>query len=162
MVRNKKNKILTIVGIIVVITIAILIVANPLKKDIWDTNADNFKNSFNIISGNAYIEDLSQFTPFKWDALYSFSPYTPKEEIYKIIGYKWDNISETVSEGMNQIVFAKDGKVVCYLYGYPENSKMSFDFGKYEGNYIKLTSKEKLFFRTTVSEKGIRYFNYIK
>lgn len=23
---------------------------------------------------------------------------------------------------MNQLVFMKDGKVVCYLYGYPENN----------------------------------------
>ncbi|MED4095030.1 hypothetical protein P4630_14245 [Peribacillus simplex] len=42
--------------------------------------------------------------------------------VYKKFGYKWDTISETVNEGMNQIVFLNDGKVVCYLYGYPENN----------------------------------------
>ena len=42
--------------------------------------------------------------------------------IYETVGYKWDNISETVNEGMNQIVFLKDEKVVCYLYGYPQNN----------------------------------------
>ena len=29
---------------------------------------------------------------------------------------------------MNQIVFVKDGKVVCYLYGYPENNKFGIFF----------------------------------
>lgn len=46
----------------------------------------------------------------------------PKENIYEIIGYKWDTISETVSEGMNQIVFMKDKQVVCYVYGYASNN----------------------------------------
>ena len=51
-----------------------------------------------------------------WDVEYFFEPYTPKDDIYKTVGYKWDTISEQVSEGMNQIVFLNDGKVVCYLY----------------------------------------------
>jgi len=42
--------------------------------------------------------------------------------------YKWGNIRETVSEGMNQIVFVKDGKVVCYIYGYPESNKFGIFF----------------------------------
>lgn len=66
--------------------------------------------------------NLADVTPFEWDQVYSFSPYTPKEIIYKTVGYKWDSISETLSESMNQLVFMKDGKVVCYLYGYPENN----------------------------------------
>ena len=71
---------------------------------------------------------LIDITPFEWDIAYSFDPYTPKESIYETMGYKWDNISETVNEGMNQIVFLKDGKVVCYLYGYPENNGYGINF----------------------------------
>lgn len=104
-------------GIITVIIITIIIIVNPFKKDVWDNNADRLKNSFSTISRGAVIEDLSKFTPFEWDVLYSFTPYTSKEKIYETIGYKWDNISESVNEGMNQIVFVKDGAVVCYLYG---------------------------------------------
>lgn len=64
---------------------------------------------------------------------------------------------------MNQIAFIKDGKVVCYLYGYPENTKLGFNFGQYEGSYIKLISKQKLSFKTTFSEEnGVRYFEYVK
>jgi hypothetical protein len=160
---KKKSVMVGSVGIIIIIIITILIIANSFKKDVWDINAEKFKNSFQLISGNAVIDDLSKWTPFEWDTLYSFEAYTTKEKIYKTIGYKWDNINETVSEGMNQIIFIKDGKVVCYFYGYPENNRLGFNFGKYEDSYIKLTSKQKLSFKTTISgENGVRYFDYIK
>lgn len=159
---RKRNLILCSSGVIIGIFIAVLIIINPLKKDIWDINADKFRNSSNILSGNMVIEDLSKFTPFQWDTLYSFKPYTMKEEIYKTIGYKWDDINETVSEDMNQIMFVKDSKVVCYLYGYSQNIKLAFNFGEYEGTYVKLKSDEKLSFKTTIDQNGTRYFDYIK
>lgn len=151
-----------IYGLLIILVIAILVVANPFKEEVWEVNANKFRNSFQPISGSAIIDDLSQWTPFQWDTLYSFAPYTPKEKICEVVGYKWGNIREPVNDGMNQIVFMKDNKVVCYLYGYPENNKLGFNFGKYEGSYIKLTSKQKLSFKTTISKQGVRYFDYIK
>ena len=159
---TKKNKILWTIGSVIAAVMIALLVINPFKKDIWDINADKLRNSFNVISGDSVINDLSQWTPFEWDTLYSFAPYTPKDKIYEVIGYKWDNISETVSEGMNQIVLVKDDKVVCYLYGYPENIKLGFNFGEYKDSYIKLDAKQKLSFNTTISSNGVRYFDYIK
>ena len=159
---KKKNKFLWNVGILIITFVALVIVLNSFKKDIWDINADKFINSFSVISGDADIENLNEFIEFKWDELYSFAPYTSKKVIYEVIGYKWDNIKESVDEGMNQIVFVKDGKVVCYLYGYPENIMVAFDFGEYEGSYIKLTPNKKLSFTTTFSANGARYFKYIK
>ena len=63
---------------------------------------------------------------------------------------------------MNQIVFVKAGKVVCYLYGYYRKLKMGFDFGEYEGGFIKLTSEQKLPFKITVTDQGVWYFEYMK
>lgn len=158
---KRKKIIWCFVGVVAIITT--LIVVNPFKKDIWDINAENIKYSFQPISGNAVIDDLSQWTPFEWDTLYSFKPYTAKEEIYETIGYKWDDISEALSEEINQIVFTKEGMVVCYLYGSPEYNRLGFNFGTYEGSYIKFSSKQKLSFETTITEEnGARYFNYIK
>ncbi|WP_340372883.1 hypothetical protein [Peribacillus sp. FSL E2-0218] len=57
---------------------------------------------------------LPDVTPFEWDTVYDFTPYTPKEEINETVVYKWENINETVNECMNQIVFLKDGKVVSF------------------------------------------------
>ena len=156
---KKKNKILCTLGIVI---IAIVTAFNPFKEDVWDINADKFTYSFNVISGDADIDDLNGFIPFEWDELYSFAPYTSKKVIYEVIGYKWDSISESANEGMNQIVFVKDNKVICYLYGYPEDIKLGFDFGEYKGSYIKLTPNQNLYFTTTLSDDGVRYFKYIK
>lgn len=156
---KNKNKALKLTGIIVVL-FAILVI--PLKRDIWDKNANNLKRSLHNMSDNTIIEDFSEWTPFEWDTIYSFAPYTSKDRIYEVVGYKWDRISETVNEGMDQIVFMKDGKVVCYLYGYPENTKIGFNFGNYNGYYIKLTSDQKLSFKTILADKGVMYLEYVK
>lgn len=117
-----------IVAFILFLVCVSLLVINPFKKDIWDSNLILLKNKIVAKEGIDDKVDLSTFTPFEWDHVYSFDPYVPKESIYETIGYKWDHISETVSEGMNQIVFMKDGKVVCYVYGYPENNKFGIYF----------------------------------
>ena len=101
----KKSKILCTAGIVIIAIVAIVIIFNPFRKDVWDINADKLISSFNVISKYAEIDDLNGFIPFEWDELFSFASYTSTKEIYDVIGYKWDNISESVNEGMNQIVF---------------------------------------------------------
>lgn len=122
--KRKKHVVIPIFLIICVSVLAI----NLLKKDLWNANLELLESkvlSEKVVGSEI---DLSTFTPFEWDEVYSFTPYTPKEAIYETIGYKWDRISETVSEGMNQIVFVKDGKVVCYVYGYPSNNQFGLYF----------------------------------
>ncbi|MFJ7755533.1 hypothetical protein ACQKGI_19190 [Peribacillus muralis] len=79
-----------------------------------------------------------------------------KEDIYETVGYKWDAISETVNEGMNQIVFLKDGKVVCYLYGYPENNGygISFESNNDKGTNV-LNIKDDLNFQVEKSKSVV-------
>ena len=144
----------------IIVAAALILGFKPFERDIWDTNAEKIKHSFNAISGDAVIDNLTQWTPFEWDTLYSFAPYTPKENVYEKIGCKWDEIKETVNEGMNQVVFLKDGKVVCYLYGYTENLGVGFNFGKYDGSYIKLLSNEKALFKVKELQNGARYLEY--
>lgn len=157
----KRNLYISLCVILVVILGGVMFkVLQP--KPIWRINAEEFESSFNVISGDTTIDDLSGFTTFEWDTLYSFAPYTPEQTIYEVVGYKWDNISSTVNEGMNQIVFLKDGRVVCYINGYPDKYKVYFNFGQYDGVYFKLTTSDKLKFNMTVTHDGIRYFEYIK
>ena len=157
---KRKNKNIWVV--IIIISIAILLSLNYFKKDIWDVNAERLIHSFDMISGTAVIDDLSQWTPFDWDVMYSFRPYVSKGRVYKVVGYKWSNISETVNENMNQIVFLKDNEVICYLYGYPNNTGLEFNFGEYEGDYIKFISSDLIPFDSTFDDKNqVRNFNYI-
>jgi hypothetical protein len=118
-VDMKSKKTLAIVAIGIVF---IFVLVNLLKKDLWDVNADLLKEEVLTIEQSVETVNLTDITPFEWDVAFFFDPYTTKDTIYETVGYKWDNISETVNEGMNQIVFLKDEKVVCYLYGYPENN----------------------------------------
>lgn len=158
-----KKKLPLSIGIILAVFFGLFLFKILQPSPVWETNAKQFHKSFDVISGDkARIDDLSGFTPFQWDVLYSFAPYTPEQTVYDVVGYKWDNISSTVNEGMNQVVYLKDGKVVCYIYGYPDKYGVYFDFGQYEGSFYKLTDKDKLTFNMTVTNKGIRIFEYIK
>ena len=128
----KSRKFVIVPIIFLVICIGLLFII-PFKEDVWDSNLKLLENKI-LSSKGKEIVNLSTFTPFEWDIAYSFAPYLDKEEIYETIGYKWDDIYETVSEGMNQVVFVKDGKVVCYLYGYPDNNGFGINFYKYLSN----------------------------
>jgi hypothetical protein len=59
--------------------------------------------------------DLQTLTDFEWDALYLFGPYTPLDKISKILGtkYRGPNSIE-YSDGINLLVFMKNGEVVQY------------------------------------------------
>ncbi|KAA0964926.1 hypothetical protein FQ087_00930 [Sporosarcina sp. ANT_H38] len=107
--------------IAVIILFAVLLV-KVIKKELREANETLLKQEVLSIKESAESVNLSDVTPFEWDLVYSFDPYTSKDAIYETVGYKWGRISETVSEGMNQLVFMKDGKVVCYVYGYPANN----------------------------------------
>ncbi|WP_222439383.1 hypothetical protein [Sporosarcina sp. BP05] len=128
-----------IIAIVILFTIISIIV---FKKDLWEVNEELMKQEMLNIGESVESVNLSNVTPFEWDIVYSFSPYTSKDTIYKTVGYKWDTISETVSEGMNQLVFMKEEKVVCYLYGYPANNGYGIYFNS--GSDTRLTSASML------------------
>lgn len=136
MVKNKK-----ILGVLVAVIIVGCIIL--MKKDLWEVNANLLKKEVLSIEQSVEEIKLTDITPFEWDVLYSFKPYVSKELIYETVGYKWDYISETVNEGMNQIVFMKDGKVVCYLYGYPENNGYGIFFsGRDDTDFVSVLKKD--------------------
>lgn len=72
---------------------------------------------------------LNQITPFKWEKVYFFPPYTSKSEIFKTIGFRCGGIFETHNEGMMQIIFTNKNKVVCNISGY--NSKFYINSSKH-------------------------------
>lgn len=117
-----KYKKTTVIVSVILVSVVCVMLFNFLKKDVWDVNAELLKEEVLSIESSVEEVNLLDITPFEWDKVYFFEPYTQKEWIYETVGYKWDTISETVNEGMNQIVFIKNNQVVCYVYGYPENN----------------------------------------
>ncbi|MCA1057646.1 hypothetical protein LCL96_01785 [Rossellomorea aquimaris] len=121
-------------GIILGALIGCFFLIKALNQEIWDANYDLLRKEVLSIDQSVETVRLIDVTPFEWDIAYFFDPYTPAKEIYKTVGYEWDRISATVSEGMNQIVFLNNGEVVCYVYGYPSNNGFGIF---YEGSSLK-------------------------
>lgn len=156
----KKNRIRVVISISVIILIIVFFVLH-LNYPIWKANAKQFSKSLKSISKEtSTIDNLSNLTTFEWDTLYSFAPYTPENIIYNAIGFRWEKINSTVSEGMNQIIFLKDNKVICYIDGYANKSNMLFNFDYLDSSYFKLTSSDKLAFNTILTDHGVRILDY--
>ncbi|MFJ7678469.1 hypothetical protein ACIQXQ_10545 [Peribacillus sp. NPDC097198] len=156
--NNKKRYMIASVFLTILI---VFIWANPFKKEIWDTNAKLLEDKILTMEIPDEPVNLTEFTPFEWDKVYSFPAYYTKEDVYDTVGYKWDRIKETVNEGMNQIVFMKEGEVVCYIYGYPSNNKfgISFNHGEYSYGDTVLYAKDNEVF-TVVKKEDVTYLNF--
>jgi hypothetical protein len=158
--RTMKKKIIVVISFLLLIVLGVVIYGEFQSAPIWEANAQKLKES-TLTHANDTTVSLTNITPFKWDTVYTFAPYTSTETIYRVIGYNWDNISETVNEGMNQVVFLYKGKVVCYVYGYSENLGYGFDFGSFEGDHLQLMSSSNPMF-TVKSAGNIVYLSYRK
>lgn len=150
------KKFLTIAMCVIIVG---LVINQMFNKDIWDENRELLKE--NVLATEATEEpvSLSSLTPFDWDRVYSIDPYASKEEIYDVVGYKWDTVEQTLSEGMNQLVFMKEDKVVCYVYGYPENNGFGiyFEGTETEGRATVLHKEDDVLFKRHTFDDTIVY-----
>lgn len=163
----KKNDIIFIaIGVILFFMSIVFVIYRVFFADIWAKNADKLNKELCKIEvkkeGSVIVKDMSKYIPFEWDTLYIFKPDVSIDKIYEAVGYKFNKITKTTNEGMNQLVFLKDAKVVCYVYGYPKARKIFFDFKEFEGDYFTLTKNDKIKMRLSIGTKGIRTFEYIK
>ena len=143
--------------LLIALLVVIRLVALFSEKDLWTSKAELLKEKMHAELADGDQVKLLEFTPFEWDEVYSFDPYVSKEIIYETIGYKWDRISETVSEGMNQIVFVKEGEVVCYIYGYPENNAFGifFNDSNIDEDYTMLNAEDRDIFYVQKREEVV-------
>ena len=95
---------------------SIFSVVKLFTPKVWERNEVKLK-SFLIEEKFGGIAFLSNLRMFEWDEMYVFAPNTEYEEIYYTIGYKWGKIKNNNSEDDMQVIFLKNGKVVCYCNG---------------------------------------------
>jgi hypothetical protein len=102
--------------------ILLLLFGNPIitKKE------NDFGKTIKAISAKTVA--FNDIVPFEWDKVYTFDPYTTEQEIEEIIGFESNDITETVSEGMTQLLFIKGNKVVCDICGYSDNLGYNVSF----------------------------------
>ena len=97
---------------------------------------------------------LSAITPFLWDTVYSFDPYTSAEEMAAVMNTSERELQETVNEGMTQLIFLREGKIAAVICGYAENLGYDIDLGLWEDgkNYRKVERQTDSF--TLYTETG--------
>lgn len=139
--RIGKKKIVIIIPVIaIILIIAYYIVGNPFVR----FNNYRLKQSIKAISKTEVT--LNEVVPFEWDAVYTFEPYTSKAEIEKIIGFKSNEIEETISEGMVQLLFVKGGSIPASVCGYAENLGYELKFEN------KVEFKENAVFEVKIND----------
>ena len=153
--KNKK-----ILIVIIIFTLSVLLVIFSLK-DYFIIKKNNEKIQYSILSQkideNGTELVLNDVVPFDWDKLYTFEPYTPKEEIENIIGFKSKYICQKIDESMIQLIFIKDNKVIANICDYPDNLSYSLKFyekgekniieNSLESKYNKISKYEKAKFK---------------
>lgn len=101
--------------------------------------------------------NLGEVVPFKWDKAYTFDTNIDVEKIYEKVGYKWQSIISKEKDSDLQMVFMKDNKVVCYLYGDMNIIPVSvkFDKSSYKDGVVEIYPNKNDKFKV---EKGVDEF----
>ena len=123
---KKKARVKVLVCAVLVLAIGYLIVGNPIVF----MNNRRLKRAITEITADTVT--LNGVVPFEWDSVYMPGPYASKENIEKLIGFKSASIKENwINEGMVQLIFVKDQRVVSSVLSYPENLGYLIGFRKY-------------------------------
>ena len=118
-----KKRILAIAATVLIALVGFLWYGYHVRE----TQEHALKDSVTSISGGEVT--LNEVVPFAWDAVYTFAPYTSKEEIEAAIGFRSPAIRETYSEGMVQLVFVKGKRVAAMVCGYLSDLGYDVVFG---------------------------------
>lgn len=127
---NMKNKSLffTIIAIVILVTVFLATLSSKERAEKTQITqreqlaADLDKLVQLYKNGKVDAIDISSITPFEWEKLYLFSPYSPAELIFKTLGFSGDIKSYiSTDDGIILFVFVKDKKVVQYM-DYPRNT----------------------------------------
>lgn len=92
---------------------------------------------------------LNEIVPFAWDSVYTFEPYTTREQMEEIMGIPARRLAESPSEGMVQLAFVKDGRIACGVCEYISRAGYAVCF---EG---KVAFGDKAAFRAERDADGI-------
>ena len=120
-----------------------------------EDNNDIFSEAVKATSDD--LITLNELAAFEWDIAYTFTPNAPKENTEKIIGISSRYIKETYNESQTQLIFVKDGKIVCSIWGYGSNLGYWISFYYYDniGDYLAITPDDTVLFSVDRSGEEI-------
>lgn len=143
-----KKRIVVIAGVLLVVIVAIgVYMANPMLRY---HNSQVSKAMEQLREKNGEEISLNEVIPFSWDAVYTFAPYTSKQNIEERIGFSSGAITETVNEGMTQLIFVKDKKAVASICGYSDKLGYSIEFSDC------IEAKDEILFQVNVTDDKVQ------
>lgn len=119
----KERKHVLLLIIFIILSVGLLLV---FKLGITVNNI-KLKKALTGVSNVEWVT-LDEVVPFKWEKVYTFTPYTSKEEIEEVIGFSSSSITETINEGMVQLIFVKEDKIISSVCGYAGSLGYSVHF----------------------------------
>lgn len=156
---KKPKAIALIIAGILLVALAIGLLTNPDKIN---KNNSLLKESILGIANETKQVYINDIVPFKWTKVYEFAPYISVKEQERIIGFKSSRLSESVNEGMLNLVFVNDEEAVSIITGYSEyfgyNIKLS-DQEYIDGIYTMLSYEQNARF-TIEQDNGIVRLSY--
>ena len=113
------------------------------SSTVGDNNAA-FSESVKAIDVD--IITLNELVTFEWDTMYTFTPFTPRESIERVIGFSSRDIRTTFNESQTQLIFVRDGRIVSSIWGYGNNLGYWISFGNFSGDYFAVTPNDTVLF----------------
>lgn len=117
--QNNKHKRIKRRRVIINFLVLIFLVIS-CKKPIQSNNEFPFENiveKLDKVLADKQI-DIAKLTPFDWEQLYIFKPYTPISIIDSKLGYIWSGAEKTFinqEEEFDLLIFTKNDTVVNYI-----------------------------------------------
>lgn len=125
--------------------------------DVTEKNEGSFHDKVKKIEAKQV--NIQELTEFEWDLMYTFSPYTSKEEIEEIIGFVSEDIVDNMAdESTTYLLFVKDNMIVANIYGSTDSLGYTFDFGCYE-KYLCIDNSQEATF-LIMEKSGIKLLEY--
>jgi len=155
--QNNKHKRIKRRRVIINFLVLIFLVIS-CKKPIQSNNEFPFENiveKLDKVLADKQI-DIAKLTPFDWEQLYIFKPYTPISIIDSKLGYIWSGAEKTFinqEEEFDLLIFTENDKVINYI-KWPINKgdfmrieklKYSYDSAKFIFKKEKYGGRDKIF-----------------
>lgn len=148
MKKKRKQWISIILFLVFLMAADIVFIGNPVLF----FREQALKKAIKGIPEDTQAVTLEEVIPFSWDCVYTFPPYTTKEEIWEIIGTKDRSVSESWNEGMVQLVFLRKGKVTASVCGYEETLGFGVEIPIGKERYEKISYGENVEFSVSFEE----------
>ena len=140
-----------------IVFLIIVFVSGPYA--VSDKNGKAFENAIYALPNDTKQVDLRDLTPFEWDYVYSFGPYTSPEQIEKAIGFYSGEFEYANADYINiQLYFVKGKEIVAKSFGEISKLKFDFSFGISTSGYLRLKNSDNPVFDVKVRD-GTRWFS---